>query len=148
MARRDMSMNEAEIAELLAAAHNLQVATNSSFSAVGRTSTVMLVKRDARYQTMDEFQAALLDPVLARLDLTLASWTRRGFDTRTRDADVVSARLLRGLADGDILLLHDGHAARGAGDRPVILDALPQVLEAVGRAGLRPVTLQAALDLP
>ena len=89
-----------------------------------------------------------LDPVLARLDLTLASWTRRGFDTRTRDADAVSARLLHGLAGGDILLLHDGHAARGAGDRPVILDALPRVLEAVRRAGLRAVTLQAALDLP
>lgn len=89
-----------------------------------------------------------LDPVLARLDLKLASWTRRGFDTRTRDANAVGARLLRGLAGGDILLLHDGHAARGAGNRPVILDALPQVLEAVRRAGLRPVTLQAALDLP
>ena len=87
-----------------------------------------------------------LDPVLATLDLRLASWTRRGFDTRTRDADAVSARLLRGLAAGDILLLHDGHAARGAGGRPVIVDALPQVLEAVRRAGLRPVTLQATLD--
>lgn len=87
-----------------------------------------------------------LDPVLARLDLRLASWTRRGFDTRTRDADAVSARLLRGLAAGDILLLHDGHAARGAGGRPVIVDALPQVLEAVRRAGLRSVTLQATLD--
>lgn len=87
-----------------------------------------------------------LEPVLARLDLQLASWTRRGFDTRTRDADAVSARLLRGLAAGDILLLHDGHAARDANNRPVILDALQQLLEGVRRAGLRPVTLQAALD--
>ena len=87
-----------------------------------------------------------LEPVLARLDLQLASWTRRGFDTRTRDANAVSARLLRGLAAGDILLLHDGHAARDASDRPVILDALQQLLEGVRRAGLRPVTLQSALD--
>lgn len=87
-----------------------------------------------------------LDPVLAKLDLQLASWTRRGFDTRTRDAGIVAARLLRGLTAGDILLLHDGHAARGAGNRPVIVDALPQVLDAVRLAGLRAVTLQAALE--
>ncbi len=39
-----------------------------------------------------------LEPVLCRLGLQLASWTRRGFDTRTRDAAVVTRRLLRGLA--------------------------------------------------
>lgn len=89
-----------------------------------------------------------LDPVLAELDLELASWTRRGFDTRTRDASAVGARLTRGLAAGDILLLHDGHAARGADDRPVILESLAQVLAVAERAGLRPVTLQSALGVP
>ena len=88
-----------------------------------------------------------LDPVLARLDLQLASWTRRGFDTRTRDAATIAARLLRGLSAGDILLLHDGHSARGAGGQAVILDALPLVLEGVRHAGLRPVTLQSAIEL-
>ena len=87
-----------------------------------------------------------LDPVLAKLDLQLASWTRRGFDTRVGDATAVSARLLNGLAAGDILLLHDGHAARGIDGRPVILDALASVLAAIHRAGLRPVTLLSALD--
>ena len=53
-----------------------------------------------------------LDPVLHRLGLRLASWTRRGFDTREADPQQVLARLTRGLAGGDILLLHDGHAAR------------------------------------
>ena len=52
-----------------------------------------------------------LEPVLCRLGLQLASWTRRGFDTRTSDADIVAKRLLRGLAPRDILLLHDGHKA-------------------------------------
>lgn len=89
-----------------------------------------------------------LDPVLAKLDLQLASWTRRGFDTRTRDAATVSARLTRGLAAGDILLLHDGNAARGFDGRPVILDALARLLASIDQAGLRPVTLRSALDLP
>ena len=39
-----------------------------------------------------------LDPVLARRGLRLASWTRRGFDTRERSADVVFGRLALQLA--------------------------------------------------
>jgi peptidoglycan/xylan/chitin deacetylase (PgdA/CDA1 family) len=86
-----------------------------------------------------------LAPVLARLDLRLASWTRRGFDTRCGDADVVCARLLRGLSAGDILLLHDGNAARTGQGRAVVLDVLPRLLETAAAAGLRPVTLPSVL---
>ena len=83
-----------------------------------------------------------LEPVLAALGLDLASWTRRGFDTRIQDADRVLARLLRDLAAGDILLLHDGHAARApANGRAVILDVLPRLLAALDTAGLRAVSL-------
>ena len=42
----------------------------------------------------------------------LVSWTRRGFDTVRREPAGVLARLCDGLAAGDILLLHDGNAAR------------------------------------
>jgi peptidoglycan/xylan/chitin deacetylase (PgdA/CDA1 family) len=86
-----------------------------------------------------------LDPVLHRLGLQLVSWTRRGFDTREGDAGRVLARLQRGLAAGDILLLHDGHAARGPDGRPVLLDVLPPLLQAIARAGLRTATLPQAL---
>jgi peptidoglycan/xylan/chitin deacetylase (PgdA/CDA1 family) len=86
-----------------------------------------------------------LEPVLCRLGLHLASWTRRGFDTRTRDATVVSQRLLRGLAARDILLVHDGHPARDARNQPVVLDVLPTVLEAAAKAQLRCTTLRAAI---
>lgn len=87
-----------------------------------------------------------LDPVLARLDLRLASWSARGFDTRVGDAGRVSASLLRGLKAGAILLLHDGNAARTAAGIPVILEVLPVVLEAAASARLRPVTLPQALE--
>ena len=86
-----------------------------------------------------------LEPVLCRLGLHLASWTRRGFDTRTRDAAVVTQRLLRGLAARDILLVHDGHAALGAHGKPVVLDVLPAVLRAAADARLRCTTLRAAI---
>lgn len=87
----------------------------------------------------------LLDPVLHRLGLHLASWTRRGFDTREADPQVVLARLAKGLAAGDILLLHDGHARRSASGRAVLLDVLPPLLQRCREAGLRPVTLAAAV---
>ena len=87
----------------------------------------------------------LLDPVLHRLGLHLVSWTRRGYDTRDDDTRRVLGRLTRGLAGGDLLLLHDGHARRATGGRPVVLEALPPLLARCRAAGLRPVTLAEAL---
>jgi peptidoglycan/xylan/chitin deacetylase (PgdA/CDA1 family) len=86
-----------------------------------------------------------LEPILQRLKLQLASWTRRGFDTVNGDAEDVYRRLSRSLAGGDILLLHDGHAARGRSGMPVILEVLPRLLESFRRRQLRPVTLRTAL---
>jgi peptidoglycan/xylan/chitin deacetylase (PgdA/CDA1 family) len=86
-----------------------------------------------------------LDPVLTKLDLRLASWSARGFDTRVNDAARVTNRLLRNLRAGAILLLHDGNAARTPGGIPVILDVLPTLLTAARAADLRFVTLRAAL---
>lgn len=87
----------------------------------------------------------LLEPLLARHNLQLASWTRRGFDTRERCATKVTNRLLRGLQAGDILLLHDGNAARTPRGTPIILDVLPRLLDATAAAQLQPITLRAAL---
>jgi peptidoglycan/xylan/chitin deacetylase (PgdA/CDA1 family) len=86
-----------------------------------------------------------LDPVLAHLGLSLVSWTRRGFDTVNADADAVFQRLTNPLQGGDILLLHDGHAARRPGGSPVILEVLPRLLDALQARNLTPVTLRAAL---
>ena len=87
----------------------------------------------------------LLDPVLQRLQLHLASWSVRGFDSRVRDAARVKAKLIKGLQPGAILLLHDGNAARTAGREPVILAVLPELLAAAARAHLHFVTLREAL---
>jgi peptidoglycan/xylan/chitin deacetylase (PgdA/CDA1 family) len=85
-----------------------------------------------------------LDPVLHGLGLGLASWTRRGFDTRTSNPDLLMRRLATDLRAGDILLLHDGNAARNAAGEPAILKVLPRLLEQAAAAGLRAVTLRAA----
>ncbi|MGA2187147.1 MAG: polysaccharide deacetylase family protein [Steroidobacteraceae bacterium] len=86
-----------------------------------------------------------LDPVLESLQLRLASWTRRGFDTVNRNADSVYRRLTKGLCGGDIVLLHDGHAALGPEGRPVVLDVLPRLLDAISAHQLSAVTLRGAM---
>ena len=86
-----------------------------------------------------------LAPVLQRLDLQLVSWTRRGFDTVRAEPERVLARLTHSLAAGDILLLHDGNAARTASGQPVVLEVLPRLLSAFAQAGLRAVTLPDAV---
>ncbi len=80
-------------------------------------------------------------PALRHTGLQLASWTRRGFDTRERDPARVLRRLSRGLAAGDILLLHDGHGAAGARADAVILQVLPALLELLRERSLRAVAL-------
>jgi peptidoglycan-N-acetylglucosamine deacetylase len=86
-----------------------------------------------------------LEPVLCRLQLRLASWTRRGFDTVSGNEDAVYRRLINSLQGGDILLLHDGNAANGRNGTPVILDVLPRLLETISARQLKPITLRAAL---
>lgn len=86
-----------------------------------------------------------LDPLLHRHGLHLVSWTRRGYDTRDTCPASVLARLLHGLAGGDIVLLHDGHAQRTAAGEPVPLQVLPALLARIRAASLEPVTLADAL---
>jgi peptidoglycan-N-acetylglucosamine deacetylase len=87
-----------------------------------------------------------LDPVLRSLELHLASWTRRGFDTVNGNADAVYERLTAPLQAGDILLLHDGNAARNRHGEAVILKVLPRLLETLEARKLRPITLRGALQ--
>jgi peptidoglycan-N-acetylglucosamine deacetylase len=93
-------------------------------------------------------RSPLLQGVLARADLRLASWTRRGFDTVARDPVAVAARLTRGMAAGDVLLLHDGAAHPREGRERVVLEALPRVLDAIAAAGLRASPLSDDAERP
>jgi peptidoglycan/xylan/chitin deacetylase (PgdA/CDA1 family) len=98
-------------------------------------------RRPTLFRAPAGFRNPFLEPILARSGLRLVSWTRRGFDTVEKDPAIVGERLLRRLAAGDILLLHDGRAACCADGRPVILAVLPEVLTAIRRAGLNTTTL-------
>jgi peptidoglycan/xylan/chitin deacetylase (PgdA/CDA1 family) len=86
-----------------------------------------------------------LEPVLAHCGLRLCSWNRRGFDTFVNNADSVLHSLVCDLKSGDILLLHDGSAARTVDGKPVILDVLPRLLDNLAQANLHSVTLRSAI---
>ena len=82
-----------------------------------------------------------LNAVLVSRGLRLASWTRRGFDTVTRDPARVVRRLARNLVGGDVILLHDISEPRGMTGRPVVLDALPMLLDEIDSRGLQAIAL-------
>ncbi len=84
-----------------------------------------------------------LQPVLCRFNLSLVSWTRRGFDGVRADPGAVLARLSRGLAAGDVLVLHDGGPSGGH----AAVQALPRLLETIADRGLRAVSLTQAFSL-
>ncbi|HQS32148.1 MAG TPA: polysaccharide deacetylase family protein [Polaromonas sp.] len=91
-------------------------------------------------------RSPLLDPVLQSLNLQLVSWTRRGFDTVATDSGKVLQRLEKGLATGDILLLHDGNAGMTASGRALVLEVLPKLLDTLRARGFRAVSLRIAAD--
>ena len=114
--------------------------------AAQETLTTITGQRPLFFRAPAGLRNPFLDPVLTRLELRLASWSARGFDTRIGDAGRVKNKLLRGLRAGAILLVHDGNAARTSDGHPVILDVLPAMLESAATAGLRFVTLRHALS--
>jgi peptidoglycan-N-acetylglucosamine deacetylase len=98
-------------------------------------------RRPRLFRAPAGFRNLLLEPELAASGLHLASWTRRGFDTVSRDPARIARRLLRGARGGDVLLLHDGSAARDRRGVPVVLEALPRLLDGLAALGLRAVPL-------
>ena len=89
-------------------------------------------------------RSPLFDPVLAGTELRLVSWTRRALDGVRCTPKAALGRLTRGLAAGDILLMHDGRGARTRQGAPVLMEILPGLLQAIGDADLRAVSLPSA----
>jgi peptidoglycan/xylan/chitin deacetylase (PgdA/CDA1 family) len=90
------------------------------------------------------FRPPFLAPAIERTGLCYISWTRRGFDTFARHPEPVLQQLLRGLAAGDILLLHDARPNRPIKNKQVLLEALPRLLEHLRTLNLKPVSLTTA----
>jgi peptidoglycan/xylan/chitin deacetylase (PgdA/CDA1 family) len=129
--------------------HNFSLLGPAGFrrelEAAQATLTAITGDRPQFFRAPAGLRNPFLDPALQRTGLRLASWTRRAYDTREGDPATVLRKLCHSLRAGDILLLHDRHAALTPQGVPVILEVLPPLLQAIQQAGLRPVTLREAL---
>ena len=101
-------------------------------------------RRPQFFRALAGLHNPFLDPVLQHFNIRLASWTRRGYDTRCGDANTVLARLTRGLGVGDILVLHDGNSARSASNTPVVVEVLPRLIAELAAHNLNPVPLSSS----
>lgn len=88
-------------------------------------------------------RSPLSDWVFHQLGLRHVAWMRRGYDTSCGDAALVLARITKRLGNGDIILLHDGNAARDAAGRVVSIMVLEALLPLLAARGLRSVSLDA-----
>jgi peptidoglycan-N-acetylglucosamine deacetylase len=83
--------------------------------------------------------------VVRELDLTVVGWSVRGLDgLRGAKPERVAARVVRGLADGAIVLLHD--AAENDDFEPAGVKALPRILSAMRDKDLEGVRVDAWID--
>lgn len=77
------------------------------------------------------------------LGLETVAWSARGLDTVERDPARIAGRLLRGIAPGAILLLHDGWEPGWRAERAPTLAALALLLAGLRERGLATVSLAA-----
>jgi len=91
------------------------------------------------------FRSPFLAPVIEYTGLQYVTWTRRGYDAFEQNPERILKRLLRGIAAGDILLMHDGRSHQPDGSATVVLEALPRLLDHMSTLGLKSVSLPAAL---
>ncbi len=92
----------------------------------------------------------LTEPALARLGLRCVAWNIRSLDSVDGSAERVAARIVRRLAPGAIVLMHDGVEGRRRSTTaraPSVLGALPLVLATLREREWRSVTLRSALPL-
>ena len=63
------------------------------------------------------------------------AWTLGVYDTDRPGANVVRQRVVAGLANGCIILLHDGRGSELHADTSQVVDALPGIIDEVRRRG-------------
>ena len=68
-------------------------------------------------------------------------WTIRGLDSRPTTADAIVARVVKRLAPGAIVTLHDGTGLLGGTDREPTIAALDRILTECKARGLPCVAL-------
>jgi peptidoglycan/xylan/chitin deacetylase (PgdA/CDA1 family) len=96
------------------------------------------VESQGLFRSPHGLKSPFLPGILRRRGLRLIAWTDGVWDTDSPGAEVIAARALSKLRDGEILLLHDGKPGL---DRSQTVEALEIILRACRERGLRCVTI-------
>ncbi len=87
------------------------------------------------------FRSLAMARVLREKGLLLVNFSARAYDTRGGTPGAIVRRISRSIAPGAIILLHDGDDRHEHPDRSAMLEALPDLLDAIIAAGYRFVTV-------
>ncbi len=79
--------------------------------------------------------------------LIVVEWSCRAFDTKDPGSGEIQRRILAGVRDGAIILLHDGTDTRHGGDRSQTVAALQPIIDELRRKGYRFVTVPEMMGL-
>ena len=101
------------------------------------------VKGQRIFRAPHGLKSPFLPRILRERGLRLMAWTDGVWDTDRPGAELIAARAIRKLRDGEILLLHDGQL--GA-DRTQTVAALDLILRECSARGLACVTLPELLE--
>jgi len=77
--------------------------------------------------------------------MTMVGWDVSAGDFATTNANLVARRVLGRVRPGSVIDLHDGLDGRVDVDRPVLVRALPMILDGLDKKGLKVVRLDALL---
>ena len=88
------------------------------------------------------FRSERVDAVAAQLGLHIAMWDVDPFDWKRPGADVIVSRVMKGLKDGAVILLHDGPR-----NREQTVEALDRLLTQLRADGYQFVTMSEAKGL-
>jgi peptidoglycan-N-acetylglucosamine deacetylase len=115
---------------------------------IERTSALIRSIEGTSREPLYRPPVGLKSPELARAaesrQLQIIAWSVHSRDTAGRRWQSVARRVLNRVRGGDIVLLHDGHAAEGR-HRTHAVNALPLILCGLQAQGLQPVTVSELL---
>jgi peptidoglycan/xylan/chitin deacetylase (PgdA/CDA1 family) len=78
--------------------------------------------------------------------LTCVTWDVAVEDWSLTDASEIARRVVENAGPGSIVLLHDGHDGDVSGDRSVLVEALPAIIEGLRARSLEPRGLDTLLE--
>jgi len=101
--------------------------------------------RPALFRAPHGWRNPWVDRVAREQGCEPVAWTLGVWDTDRPGADVICDRALKGLANGTVLLLHDGRGLDREADVSQLVEALPGLISGARRLGFRFTTLGAML---